>query len=415
MRPESATAKLALANGWPRLVLAVWVLLLAGIGLRVGLKFSNGGVFPLYANAARSWLAGEDPYHAKGNEEDAFRYSPTATLLLVPFASCPHPWGAILWQGLNFAAFLGGFAWWYWEVVPDGRLLSPKQSAALWLLLIPLAVSSLSNGQFNPLTLGLLLAGVAAAARERWSLSAIALALAGVIKVYPLAVGLLVVLLFPRKMALRFLGAVTVCLAVPFFCQRFEYVMGEYCIWLEVLTGDKRVATPSFAGNRDLLLLFSLARVPITAFAYHVLQLALAGGVAGLCLAARALAFPRRKLLFLLTVQALCWMVLCGPASEWSTYILLAPVLSWAVVDAWQSRRSRGRRAAAAAIAATFLVHPLLRIFPDGATWFWQFIPASALLLWAYVLLIQLQEVWEASKAVCSTRGTVTTSCQLVD
>jgi hypothetical protein len=29
-----------------------------------------------------------------------------------------------------------------------------------------------------------------------------------------------------------------------------------------------------------------------------------------------------------------CWMMLCGPATESSTYVLLAPALAWAVLNA---------------------------------------------------------------------------------
>src|SRR5262245_24342694 len=128
MRHETARARLTFLSGWQRLALAVWVLLLTGICLRASVKVNEGGVFSLYVNSARSWVAGEDPYHAKGNANDVYRYSPPATVLLVPFALCPAPSGRILWQLLNFLVFLGGFAWWLRAAVPASRGYSRNQA-----------------------------------------------------------------------------------------------------------------------------------------------------------------------------------------------------------------------------------------------------------------------------------------------
>src|SRR5205823_3625510 len=35
---------------------------------------------------------------------------------------------------------------------------------------------------------------------------------------------------------------------------------------------------------------------------------------------------------------ACCWMMLCGPATESSTYVLLAPCLGWVLLAAWRHR-----------------------------------------------------------------------------
>src|SRR5206468_3756597 len=101
-----------------------------------------------------------------------------------PFSLLPDALGGVLWRLLGAGLFLGGFAWWARRVLP-GRL-SARETAALWLLLLPLCLHSLNNGQSNVHVIGLLLIAVAAAAERRWNLAAICVAVAFCFKVYPL-------------------------------------------------------------------------------------------------------------------------------------------------------------------------------------------------------------------------------------
>src|SRR5262249_17144648 len=55
-------------------------------------------------------------------------------------------------------------------------------------------------------------------------------------------------------------------------------------------------------------------------------------GCALLCLAGRWRSWPRRTLLLVVLTLGSCWMILCGPATESCTYVLLAPVLAWGLV-----------------------------------------------------------------------------------
>jgi hypothetical protein len=133
-------------------------------------------------------------------------------------------------------------------------------------------------------------------------------------------------------------------LALPFLLQRPGYVVRAYQDWLWVLGADDRTGFPLDNGYRDLWQLFRLAGVPISWDLYFGLQLALAAGAAVLCLAGRAAGWPRRRLLTALLSLGTCWMLLCGPATESSTYILLAPVLAWAVVGAWTAEKGPAAR-----------------------------------------------------------------------
>jgi hypothetical protein len=67
----------------------------------------------------------------------------------------------------------------------------------------------------------------------------------------------------------------------------------------------------------------------------------------------------------LVTVLALgcCWMTLFGPATESCTYILLAPSLAWALLDAWSRPNGQALRAGLLASFVLFTV-------TEAAVWF---------------------------------------------
>jgi hypothetical protein len=343
MQPEGESADHGAGARWHRLILGLWAAVIVVICVRVLLANRASSVYPIFASAGRAWLHGETLY--PGPEGlDPFRYSPPVAALFAPFGLLPDALGGCLWRLLNAAVFLGAFAWWRRAALPGGETLGRGTVAALWLLLMPLSVGNLNNGQSNPLVTGMLLAAVAGAARARWNLAAACVTVACLFKGYPLAVGLLLAAVYPRPFAPRLVLALAAGLALPLLVQRPGYVAQAYRDWLWVLGADDRTGLPVENGYRDLWQLFRLAGVPISRDVYLGLQLAAAAGVAALCLAGRLAGWPRRRLLTALLALGTCWMLLCGPATESSTYNLLAPVLAWAVVEAWTVERSVAAR-----------------------------------------------------------------------
>ncbi|MBM4071812.1 MAG: DUF2029 domain-containing protein [Planctomycetes bacterium] len=404
MPPETRAFGEAGLPAWTtsqRIVAALWLAALTIICARVPCGWHDDGVYGIYVGAAERWLAVEDPYQVPG-ATDLYRYPPPATMLLSAFAVWPRPIGLLLWQVVNFASFMGGFTWFARRIVVS-RALSRHQHAALWLLLLPLALPSLANGQANPLMVGLLLAGLAGAAAERWRIAASCIALACAIKVYPLAVALLLIVAYSKEFARPFAAALAVCLLAPFLVQPFDFVAEQWRRWLEVIALDTRWLLPPERSYRDLWLLLRLSDAPVSLLAYRVMQLTLAGLVAILCWCARRSGMSRRQVLGTIAAQANCWLILCGPSSEWATYILLAPVLSWMAVAAWRVNRA-APRVAVVAVLSTFLLHAAVRIVPGGSTWIWQFLPASALTLWSYCLWQQLSEIRAYSLATRQER-----------
>lgn len=393
MPPETRRLTESPSQAWTasqRVAAALWLAALAIICLRTPCGWHDGGVFRIYADAAESWLAGDDAYHVPG-AADTYRYPPPATMLLSAIAFCPRPIALVLWQLVNFAAFSAGFAWFSRCIIASDSL-SKNLVATLWLLLLPLALPSLANGQANPLMVGLLLAGLAGAATNCWRASAVCIALACTIKVYPLAIALLLIVTCSRQFAWPFVTSLSVCCLAPFLVQRVGFVCAQWQSWLAAIASDHRWLLPPERGYRDLWLLLRLSDAPVSLAAYRVVQLALAGLVTGMCLWARQLGMPRQRVLGIVAAQGSCWLILCGPSSEWATYILLAPVLSWKAVTAWRDP-GRTDRLLIAPVLGTFLLHAVVRVVPGGAGWIWQFLPVSALLLWAFCLWKQLSEM----------------------
>jgi hypothetical protein len=291
-------------------------------------------LYPTFANAARNWRAGEDLYSnpSATGDLDIYRYSPLVAAALTPFGLLPDSLGSVLWRLLNAGVCLGGLGWWC-RAVQVGRL-TPGQRGLLFLLVLPLCIGNLNNAQSNPLVLGLILCSVAAAAEERWNWVSSFIALACLFKVYPIAVGLLLLVVYPRQLIIRLPFVLALGLALPFLFHDPHYVAGQYSAWLDCLRCDDRSAFPLERCYRDLQMLARLSGSPMSPGLYHVLQILAGGGMALLCWCYCS-RWERGRLLILLTGLGCCWMTVFGPATESCTYILLAPTLAWALVGAW--------------------------------------------------------------------------------
>jgi hypothetical protein len=388
MQPDQVPGRSRGGDAWVRLAVIFWVIVVGVVCVRSILRPRDRTLFTTWAGAGRDWETGHDLYRTTWeHHQDQFRYSPLVAITLIPFAHLPEGLGGAVWRLLNAAFLLGGFGWWVLSTASDrtlgtlarsasdrtprgrrsrilgaGLVLSGHQLAVAFVLLLPLSVGSLNNGQPNPLVVGLLLIAAAAANRDRWWLAAMCVMLATSWKVYPLAIGLLMVAAYPRRFGPRLAVALAAGLLLPFFCQRWGYVVEQYRLWFARLGGDDRKDWPAHMAYRDLWLLLQVWNLHISARSYTLLQLATAGGVALFCIVARQRGLPRHDVLLAVIVLGCCWMTLLGPATESSTYVLLAPVLAWAVLEsAWQARE--GSEAAQTRWPAR------LRWLPGAAWW----------------------------------------------
>jgi hypothetical protein len=322
------------------MVLAAWLLLaLAACGRAFLVPFSDrhAGIFPVYARAGVAWFHGQ-PVYAEQDGFDVFRYSPLVAALLVPFGLLPDPWGNLLWRALNLGVFLFGVRAWVRCVLPAD--LPASRRGVVYLLAGFLAATGLIDAQVNALVIGCLLLASADLARNRFGWAAVWSASACLLKLFPVAFALLLVLLRPRSFAPRWVLAVLAGLFVPFLLQDPDLVWQHYRSWIHLLGQDfGRQDWPLDLSYRDLRFLFRVYLLPLPPQVWPVLQLL--GGllIAGLIVALRWRKEAENRILVRVLGLSCCWMLVLGPATEGCTYILLAPSLAWAVVESFRTSR----------------------------------------------------------------------------
>jgi hypothetical protein len=312
MRLEGFAGRARTVDMWSRWAVVVWTVVLLVVCVNSALNPRNRSLYLTWLTAGQDWASGSPLLyqHTEAGGLDIFRYSPLIAALLTPLQYLDERVGNVVWRLLNAGVFLGGFSYWLRDR------------------------GSLSNGQPNPLVIGLLLYAVALAGDDRWTLTAICVALACAIKIYPLAVGLLLVVACPRQMSWRLALMLLAVLLLPFLMQRPGYVMEQYAQWIERLAGDDRKNIPLDRAYRDLWLLVRVWHLPISPSVYTGIQVASAAGCAALCGAVRWAGASKTQVLTTVLTLGSCWMMLCGPATESPSFVQLAPALAWAMVGA---------------------------------------------------------------------------------
>jgi hypothetical protein len=385
-----------IAAWWKRLdpceraAVLVWVALLLALCTRGALRPTHPDLYLLWENAGKAWSRGGDLYNwQRGDVLVGFRYGPLMAACLSPLQLVDVRTGNVLWRLANALPFLAAVAWWLRAAAPA---MSGRQRGLLWLWLAPLMVPSLHTGQPNVILIACILACLAAAAQGRWNLAALAIAVASIIKVYPLAVALLLVAAYPRKFAWRLLAALVVLAAIPLFLQSPAYTVRQYGLWWDLLSANDshRRFLPFDAHDvyRDMLLVLRLFNVPITATLYVALQLLAAAVSALLVVAARRRGASDRDTLLHVLVLGTIWMTLWGPATEGRTYVILAPALVWWLLET--HRRTSTAARSLVVVAAGFQVLCLVStISPYGPRFYHAggLHPLSAVLLsFSYLL-----------------------------
>jgi hypothetical protein len=324
------------ARAWPsrKVILWLWALAMASIAVHVCLRPNTHTLYKVYAAGGARWLASENVYP----KVDEYIYSPFVAALFAPLTLLPNLAAGLLWRCISLAVYAGAFAAW----LRSTRAVPEEQQPLAWLLLLPLSAGDLYNGQANPVIIGLLMLGILYCRRERWMMAAICVAVTVYFKVYPVAIGLLLAELHPRRFPLRLVLALAGIFLLSLVMQRPAYALEQYANWIHSLGQDPRRTLDNFGTYRDFWLLLKLLRVPIS----------LQGWAAAQCLSGCALAVylwmvHRRGaaadlLDFLLLTLGACWMLLFGPATESATYVIITPSLALATVR-WRMEAGTGR------------------------------------------------------------------------
>jgi hypothetical protein len=337
-------------------VAGLWAAVLLGILIRVGLFSHSHDVFGTYADAGRKWTASQPLYsYTRG-----FVYSPLVAAFFAPFSWLPISLGSVLWRLLNAALFVGAIFWWLKSEI-SSRI--PKSSYWLvFLLILPLSLGNFNNGKVNPMIIGLLMVAILAAYEERWTLAAFAVGFSTYLKIYPLSVGLLLVLLYPRQLGWRLALALILMGAVSFILQRPAYVLEQYQRWFSTRAADDRRMNMDIA-PRDFAMILRLLHIHLSAHMVLVLQLLAAAGAAVLCVTGRLRKWSEKRLLTCVFTTGTCWMLLFGPATEDATYAMIAPVVVFALVQALYQNTLSWMRVLVCASFALLLVGLVLNAF----------------------------------------------------
>jgi hypothetical protein len=333
---------------WTSAAVLIWSALILGCAVHAWFFPWSHTVFDIYGPASRKWWTGQDIYTVC---KEHYRYSPLFAIAISPFALLPEPWGGALWKVFNCLFYAFSLAVMAQRLLP--LRLTRTQTSVLFLLVLPLSLHSLYIGQANLLMLGAILLGLSAAAADRWTGAAVWLAVATLIKVYPLALALLLMGLYPKRFAHRFLFALSAGLLLPLATQWPGTVVAQYESWFSHLLASTSIMRERVRGFDHLLAVYGFPLSPET---FLLMEILAGGAVLALCvLHARWTSAPRQRFTRILILFAL-WVVLFGPATESCSYVILAPAVAWSILEAFQREASW--------LARTWLVLSLLLMGP---------------------------------------------------
>jgi len=307
-----------------RLAITAWAAILVAVAIATTVH--SGKLYPTFVATGERFSDGQPLYCQVPDGQDVYRYSPPVAATLALWSHVPDSLGAILWRWLQAVAFLFALRAW-------SRVAHPPVSwPAMALLTLPLVAGNVFNAQLNPLVCALMLAGIAAVAHGRYNLAAAALAGATMVKVYPLALGLLLCVVEPRRFTPRLVLALAIGTGLPFALQSPEYVVHQFADWCTRLGVDDRTAMPIHQGYHDFQKLLRRWGLPIELGAYRVVELAAGCAAAALVWWGRRRGWDRGRQVQACAGLGFVWCTLFGPATESATYMLLAPMAAYAVV-----------------------------------------------------------------------------------
>ena len=361
-----------------------WTVTLLVLIVRFCHGYHRAYAFNDYLLAGSHWIHGEYLY----SNWRGFIYSPVIAVFFASSAWLPPGIAYTLWLLLSAAALLGGVAALLRTTLFPA--ISGAYSGIIYLLLLPFALGNLDVGQANALVIGLLMFAVVAVRLERWNIAALCVAIPTFFKIYPLALGLLLCIVAPRRFAWRLLIALILLGVAPFLFQHWSYVGDQYHGWVTTRGSDDRLSYPINYVPLDLwYLLHWVGHLPIKAWVYTVIQLGSGAGLALFCVWSKWKHWKAERGLTALFFLASVWMVLCGPSTESHTYLLLAPALVLGLVQSFTGRMPAWSQVLlCTAYALQFVNHNTRTsyLFHLKQPWIFTAQPVSALLFLGYCL-----------------------------
>ncbi|MDR3568573.1 MAG: glycosyltransferase family 87 protein [Syntrophobacteraceae bacterium] len=391
-----------------------WLAPMVVISLLVAHDPQRRTVTPLYHAAAAAWGAGKDLYQGPGG----MNYLPQFAVIFYPFHWLPAPLGDILWRWLEAALLASGV----WSLCQDlsgnpmggagmDKSLSifPASRSFFYasLLVMPLCLAALRNGQANAMLAGLALCAAASIARRRWWAAAVLIAF--LVGVKPL--GIVMLLLAATAYGpLRFRLAATLAalFLLPFVFAPSGYVAGQFHGFFENIGKCALVHEDRFADIGGIVRTFGLElprRLSVIArFAAGPLFLVL--WLTG----ARRLREPLRAM-WLLALAA-SYLMLFNPMNEANGYAILAPALGLWAVAALKNPATRrfGWMSVSICLSMSILPNLLHPVFGNYFALFWH--PVMTILFIASLagLVLRKEKAWSGGKTDSGCEGLEQTS-----
>jgi hypothetical protein len=304
----------------------MWLIALIVVAAIVTVGGKPGKLYRTFVAAGDNFRQGETIYGDVPDDLDQFRYSPLVAAAMAPWGLIPTDLGSVLWRAVQAAILLLALRAW-------ARVAAPAVPwPALAILALPLCIGNMHNGQLNPLVAALMLFGAVAFFRERYWLAVAAIAGAALFKVYPLALGLLLCVVEPRRLTARLLLTVAIGCLLPFALQSPEYVAQQSADWVERLGVDDRTIQPIHRGYHDFQRLLLRWGFPTTLETYRAIEVLAGCVIAALIAWGRTNGWNRSRLVQSCVSLGFIWCTLFGPATESATYMLLAPVMAHAAI-----------------------------------------------------------------------------------
>jgi hypothetical protein len=307
--------------------MARWVMVALVVFVTAKCLFAPGkhSIYPEYVQAGQDFWAEEPESFV------ACQYLPFFSLGMTPLVQLPARVGELVWALGTLAVYLTGL-WAFFRscVRPTLEGCCPHTSWLVFLVCsLAVGLSSLANQQANVLLVGLLLWGTYAVRERHWWLAAACLGLA-MFKAYPLALGLVFAVLYPRQLLPRLAVVAAVLLAAPFAALPPAAAWERYVWILEYVRDGMHSLRFQLVGVREWLGQYGVELsqeefFPVQAATGLIIPILL-------LLSSRDEAGLERRGFVLTSL----WFVTFGPSVEGPTYLLVAPALGWLLLRAWR-------------------------------------------------------------------------------
>lgn len=361
---EPLSRKPAATPGWNIAASTLWGLLVLALLIREIIHPGRATSLTTYLTGGSAWMDSRAIY----TNWRGFVYPPPIAWFFSLFTHLPPAVAGVLWRLMSAGALYLGLV----ALFRSGlfRRIAPSARGIVFLGVLPLSMGNIDNAQANPLIAGLLLLSVAAFQSESWTLCALVVAVATAFKIYPLALGLLLCLLQPRRLSWRLALFLVLIGLLPFAFHSSGYVSGQYHAWYQTRAADDRSQYPLRDAPLDLwFLLVRLGSLPLSSFVCRALSLLAGAGLALFVLIQSRRRTESRDLLATLYLLVSVWMLLLGPASENQTYVILAPAVCLLAVELFTNPNSIAARVLVSlSIACLFIAISRNVFFPHVRT-----------------------------------------------